>query len=204
VKYFKLDPKFPNLLFQAGFKTTLVFLQDLLKDYLERTLSKCTDRAVALSGLAARIARVLDCKENYGIFDLYLPRNLLWQRSDLQSMMERIKYESRDVPSWSWTAYTRGIEFMNVDFGKLDLFENLSFDEEDKQALITNVWEFHGCHLKDTEKAESEAARREILDSCETERGWIMYDARGRKTFSLNEVLLWGGQVQRISRSIIC
>jgi len=80
-------------------------------------------------------------------------------------------------------AYTGGIEFMNVDFGKLDLFKNLSFDEKDKQALITDVWEFQDCHLKEAEKAESEAARREILDSCESERGWIMYDVEGKKDF---------------------
>jgi hypothetical protein len=158
-------------------------LQNLLKDYSERSLSECTDRAVAFSGLAARIARALNCKENYGIFGLYLHRNLLWQRSGLQSMMERVEYKSCDVPSWSWMAYTGGIEFVNIDFGKLDLFKNLSFDEKDKQALITNAWEFQDCHLKETEKAELEAARREILDSCETERGWIMYDIEGKENF---------------------
>lgn len=117
VKHFKLDPEFPRLLFGSGFGATLLFLQDLLKGYSERNLSECTDRAIALSGLAARIARALYCEENYGIFGLYLYRNLLWQRSDPQSIMERIEYKSRDVPSWSWMAYTGGIKFVNVDFG---------------------------------------------------------------------------------------
>jgi hypothetical protein len=161
---------------------TLVFLQNLLQDYSERALSRCTDRAVALSGLVARIASALRCEGNYGIFGFYLHRNLLWQRSGLQST-KRIEYTPRDVPSWSWMAYTGGIEFMDVGFGKLDLFENLSFDKQDKQALITNVWEFQDCHLKETERAESEAARHTILDSCETERGWIMYDVDGKEDF---------------------
>jgi len=183
VKHFKLDPEFPSLLFKSGLKSTLVFLKDLLKDYSKRTLTKDTDRAVALSGLAARIAGALSCKEHYGIFSFYLHRNLLWQRSDLQSMMERIESKSRDVPSWSWMAYTGGIEFMNVDFGELDLFKNLGFDKKDNQALITDVWEFQDCHLKETEKAESEVARREILDSYKTKRGWLMYNVKGKEDF---------------------
>ncbi|PVH68168.1 HET-domain-containing protein, partial [Cadophora sp. DSE1049] len=81
-KYFKLDPKFPNLLLRSGFAETIRFLQSLLADYSNRELSKDTDRAVALSGLAVRIARALDCQECYGIFDLYLHRTLLWRRSD--------------------------------------------------------------------------------------------------------------------------
>jgi hypothetical protein len=164
---------------QSGFRATLVFLQSLLEDYSKRSLSEPTDRAVALFGLAARIASALDCKENYGIFDLYLHRNLLWQRSDLQNMIQRIEYKSRNVPSWSWMAYTRGIEFINVNLSQLDVINNLRFDKRDKQALITNVWEFQDCHLKEKKKAESQAARREILDSCETERGWIMYNVEG-------------------------
>jgi hypothetical protein len=80
-------------------------------------------------------------------------------------------------------AYTGHIEFMNVEFGKFYLFKKLIFGEEGKQVLITNVWEFRDCHLKKTEKAESEAARRKILDSCETDRGWIMYDVEGNKDF---------------------
>jgi hypothetical protein len=87
-------------------------------------------------------------------------------------------------------AYTGGIKFINVDFGKLDLFENLSFDEKDKQALITNVWEFQDCHLKETEKAEPKAARREIFDSCETVRGWIIYDVEGEDFLSERGVVV--------------
>jgi hypothetical protein len=93
-------------------------------------------------------------------------------------------------------AYTRGIEFMDVDFGKLDLFENLSFDGKDNQALITNVWEFQDCHLKETAKAKPEAARREILDSCKTERGWIIYDVKGKEDFLLERAVVVGSKDQ--------
>jgi hypothetical protein len=181
LKDFKLDPNFPSLLFKSGLEDTLSFLEDLLKDYSNRALSERTDRAIALSGLAARIGKALDCEEKYGIFELYLHRNLLWQWDNLQATIERIEYKSRDVPSWSWMAYTRGIDFMNLDFGKLELFKNLRFDkkhENDKQTLITNIWEFQYCHLKEMEKAESVAAHCEIFDSCDAKKGWIVYDVK--------------------------
>lgn len=168
------------MLFKSGFGATLTFLEDLLKDYSKRALSEPTDRASALSGLVVRIAKALNCEENYGIFRLYLQRNLLWERDVLQSMMERIEYKSRDVPSWSWMAYTGGIDFMDLEYGKLDLFVNLYFD--DKQTLTTNVWEFQDCHLNETTKADL-VARREILDSCNANKGWIVYDVEGGDDF---------------------
>jgi hypothetical protein len=185
-KDFKLDPNFPSLLYMSGFRDTLSFLENLLKDYSKRSLSKRTDRAIALSGLAARIAEALDCEERYGIFGLYLHRNLLWQRCNLQNTMERIKYDSRDVPSWSWMAYTGGINFMKLDFGKLEVFSNLRFDmehENDKQTLIANVWEFQDCHLKEMEEAGSVAAHCEIFDSCDAKKGWIVYDVKREADF---------------------
>ncbi|RFU29281.1 hypothetical protein B7463_g7054, partial [Scytalidium lignicola] len=174
-KHFMLDPKFPSLLFNSGYDTTRGVLQSFLVDYSKRGLSKPTDRVVALSGLAARIAKALRCEERYGIFNLYLHRNLLWRRSSLH--MIRIKYEPLEVPSWSWMAYTGGIEFMDDHHLAVEVFKNLSFAEWDKKALITNVWEFRDCHLK-KEEAESDATGRQILDSRGTKIGWIMYDVK--------------------------
>lgn len=184
-KDFRLDPNFPSSLYISGFRVTMSFLEDLLKDYSKCALSERTDRAIALSGLAARIARALRCEEKYGIFDLYLHRNLLW-RCDLQSTMERIEHKPRNVPSWSWMAYTGGIDFMNLDFGKLEVFENLRFDknhENDKQTLVTNVWEFRDFHLKEVEKAGLLAARCEIFDSRNAKKGWIVYDVKREADF---------------------
>jgi len=185
-KHFKLDPKFPSLLFKSGFDTTLYFLQSLLEDYSNRTLSEPTDRHVALSGLAARIAKALNCEESYGIFGLYLHRNLLWQRSGL---LERIAYKPPAVPSWSWMAYTGGIKFMDIDVFKLDLFKNLKFYGDNKQALITDVWKFRG-DLK--AKEQSEAVSRRILDSYGKERGWIVYDVKGEEDLASKRSVVVG------------
>ncbi|CAI6096506.1 unnamed protein product [Clonostachys chloroleuca] len=105
----KLDPKFPYHLQHSGVRSTIHFLQSLLEDYSKRGLSSPTNRAVALSGLAARIATALQCKDAYGYsaFGFYLHRSLLWQRTDLQK--KRIQYGTgKEVPSWSWMAYEGG------------------------------------------------------------------------------------------------
>jgi hypothetical protein len=186
-KHFKLDPKFPNLLFDSGYSSTMYFLQSFLVDYSNRGLSKKTDRVVALSGLAARIARALGCSESFGIFELYLHRNLLWRQS---GPTERIKYKPFEVPSWSWMAYTGGIEFIGDSYGELEVFKNLKFSEGDQKALVTNVWEFRNCNLK--EQAKLGATRRQILESSEKEIGWIMYDAEDEKDLRRRQSVVVG------------
>ncbi|RKK27411.1 hypothetical protein BFJ66_g16668 [Fusarium oxysporum f. sp. cepae] len=192
-KYFKLDPKFPDRLRTSGFHSTISFIQSFLEDYSKRGLSKPTDRAVAISGLAQRIERALSCEARYGVFEFFFHRNLLWQRSDLEKT-ERIKYEESDkVPSWSWMAYPGGIkfiEFEEVGYGKLELFDKLKFDQEDKRALITDIWTFRDCHLN--RKERSDTGRYEVLDSGEKVRGWAMYDVKHGEGFDNERAVVIG------------
>jgi hypothetical protein len=165
-----LDPDFPKRLLRSGHQRTMEFIHFLFEDYSKRDLTKKTDRAVAISGLEARIARALRCQSRYGIFQQYLHRNLLWQMSD--NKMERIMYKNRNVPSWSWMAYNGGIQFMDIPFGTVDWIDNLRFDEECKHALITNVGEFRDCTM------EPDGKYYAILDFSRTKRGWIQYDVK--------------------------
>jgi hypothetical protein len=187
-KKFKLDPHFPDLLYSSGISLTLRFLQSFLEDYSKRGLSVPTDRAIALSGLAARIARALHCKEEYGIFGLFLHRTLLWQRLDLHNKMKRIDYKAGQVPSWSWMAYAGGIEFTKFDFGDFDLFDNLKFVEGDESALITDVWGFQDCSL--AQEAESKVMSYQILDQSKEKRGRIVYDVEGGTDISLERCVV--------------
>jgi hypothetical protein len=76
---FKLDPIFPHLLYKSGFALTMRFLLFFLADYSRRGLSKSSDRAVAISGLVARIQEVLGCETRYGIFAFVMaPTSMLW------------------------------------------------------------------------------------------------------------------------------
>lgn len=89
--------------------------------------------------------------------------------------MTRILHEPGEVPSWSWMVYTGGIEFAEDKFGDLDLLQNVRFAEEDRKVLITDLWEFVDCHLKEEEE-ESRATSRKIVTSSGREIGRISYD----------------------------
>ena len=163
-----LDPNFPNRLLKSGHQRTMEFIHFLFKDYSKRDLTEKTDRAVATSGLEARIAGALRCQSRYGIFEKYLHRNLLWQASD--NKMERIVYKSQNVPSWSWMAYNGGIQFMDIPFGTVHWIDNLRFDKRRELLLITYVGKFRDCTM------EPDGKHYTILDFGRTKRGWIQYD----------------------------
>lgn len=148
-----------------------------LADYSNRGLTKRTDRVRALYGLTTRIARALSCQVLFGIFELFLHRTLLWQRT---GPMERIDYGSPGVPSWSWMAYTGGIKFIDNRFGALQISIPLKFCEGDTKALTTDVWKFEdGCCIGEG----LETTRRKILDSLWHEIGWLSFDVEDRKEF---------------------
>ena len=138
-QFFILDPNFPDHLLQSGKERTLNCISFLLKDYSKRNLTVQTDRRVAMSGLEDRIARALKCRSRYGIFERYLHRTLLWHASI--DKVEEIPY-SYQIPSWSWMAYTGGIELLDVRLGEVDLIDHIMFDEECEHALITNALGF--------------------------------------------------------------
>ncbi|KAH7061846.1 heterokaryon incompatibility protein-domain-containing protein [Paraphoma chrysanthemicola] len=177
-KYFMLDPDFPARLFESGNRRTTEFIQFLSEEYSKRGLTQKTDRRVAISGLEDRIARTRRCQTRYGVFQPYLHRNLLWQRSG-EERMKRIGYKTQVVPSWSWMAYDGGIQFMDIPFGKVDWMVSLRFNKNhkfgwfnknQKSTLVTDIGVFRNCSL---EKRDISYA---ILDSSKAERGWIRYD----------------------------
>ncbi|KAF2181010.1 hypothetical protein K469DRAFT_793617, partial [Zopfia rhizophila CBS 207.26] len=175
--FFMLDPNFPRRLLTSGDQRTVEFIHFLSKDYSKRDLTEETDRCVAISGLEARIARSIGCQSRYGIFQQYLHRNLLWQRSN-EEKTKRIGYVTQTVPSWSWMAYDGGIQFMDIPFGDVDWNDKLRFNRKykhvfnktGKHALVTDVGVFRNCSL------EQKGIGYAILDSSKTERGWIQYD----------------------------
>jgi hypothetical protein len=89
--------------------------QDLYERYSNLALSVKTDRPIAIKGLETRLIRTFETVGGYGIFDLYLHRGLLWQRSG--DTLDRITSRGERVPSWSWMAYEGGIRYMDVPLG---------------------------------------------------------------------------------------
>jgi hypothetical protein len=99
--------------------------------------------------------------------------------------MRRIDYKPSEVPSWSWMAYTGEIEFVVKDwFPQFDGFRNLKFAFEDRKVLITDLWEFGECRLKE-EEGGSGAMSREIVTLSGRKVGWISYDTESGQDLPL-------------------
>jgi hypothetical protein len=103
-----LDPSFPERLLNAGDERTIEFIQFLSTEYSRRGLTEETDRCTAISGLESRIAQANKCETKIVIFESFLHRSLLWERSGERNT-DRIGYDTQIVPSWSWMAYSGSI-----------------------------------------------------------------------------------------------
>jgi hypothetical protein len=88
--------------------------------YSRLGFTKQEDRPVAISGLEKRLVRTFDTKGGYGIFESYLARALLWRRPDSTALTRIIYHPDRQVPSWSWMAYSGGIDYVSIDFEAAD------------------------------------------------------------------------------------
>ncbi|KAK4194081.1 heterokaryon incompatibility protein-domain-containing protein [Triangularia verruculosa] len=147
-QYFILDPHFPDRLNITGFERTADFVQFLFGKYSTSSLSFETDRDVAIYSLVVRIGEVLSTEVRYGIFRCFLGSLLLWRRVHEKS--PPISYKDRTVPSWSWMAYSGGIDF--ISDAKKDLlvprFVDLGF-ADDGQTLNVKVRKFGGnCRME--------------------------------------------------------
>ena len=177
-KYFVLDPNFPGRLLGAGSERTIEFIQFLSTEYSRRDLTEKTDRCAALFGIESRIAQAKNCETRFGIFQSFLHRSLLWQRSEERDT-DRIDYGAQIVPSWSWMAYSGSVQFMDIAFGKVEWVFSLRFNKTNehsesdkvwKSALVTEIGSFQRCNF------ERRGTGYANLDLDEAERGWIQYD----------------------------
>ncbi|KAF2189860.1 HET-domain-containing protein [Zopfia rhizophila CBS 207.26] len=183
-KFFMLDSNFPDRLLKSGNRRTIEFIHSVFEDYSKRGLTIGTDRRVAISGLEARIAHARGCESRYGIFEQYLHRNLLWQRSEERT--KPIEYGTWTVPSWSWMAYNGGIEFMDIPFGDVDWIDKLRFDKECELALIADVGMFLDCTV------QPDGNQYAVLDFGGMKRGWIHYDVEESKNLRKIECVVAG------------
>ncbi|KAK0704361.1 heterokaryon incompatibility protein-domain-containing protein, partial [Lasiosphaeris hirsuta] len=190
-KFIDLDPNFPSRLGSDYFNNVIKFLQSLFETYSTRELSVPADRAVALSGLLARIGSVFECKQSYGILEKFLHRTLIWHWTIPRK--ENTVDENSEVPSWSWMRYKGGIQFHQIRYGEWDKFRNLQFTR-DGRALVTNVWEFRNCRLQKDLGADSTGIRHQILDSSGELRGCVMYDVEDYSTLCLEWAIILGAK----------
>jgi hypothetical protein len=177
-KYFMLDPNFPERLLKAGDRRTINFIQFLSAEYSRRGLTEKTDRRSAIYGLESRIAQAKKCETRFGIFESFLHRCLLWQRSGKEDM-DRIDYKTQIVPSWSWMAYNGSFHFTDIAFDQVEWVRSLGFNKPNEHSgfneklestLITDISSFRRCNVERKDTGYT------VLNLDGAERGEIQYD----------------------------
>jgi len=126
------DPCFPQILENAKQGERIQRYQDLYRRYSRLGLTNDCDRPLAIDGLQSRILTTLGISGGFGIFDEgerkkgMLRRSLLWIRGKDTECLKKIVFP-RDraisvVPSWSWMAYTGGIDYLSDpdEFGGIE------------------------------------------------------------------------------------
>lgn len=123
------DPHFPRILLAAQQGERIVRCLDLFKFYSHLALSNTSDRPYALDGLQSRILTALNSRGGFGVLDEggkrqgLLRRSLLWHRDPDTPRLERIVFPPHRaislMPSWSWMAYTGGIDYLEIPFGRI-------------------------------------------------------------------------------------
>ena len=106
----------------------IVRYQNLFAQYSRLGLTRPSDRPYAIDGLQTRLLRAFRTTEGgFGLIDEgpaqrgHLRRSLLWQRGEEVERLEPIDFSGTTgvrPPSWSWMAYTGGIDYLEPEFNK--------------------------------------------------------------------------------------
>ncbi|RTE68477.1 hypothetical protein BHE90_017145 [Fusarium euwallaceae] len=106
------DPDFPSLSLKHLSPTQLY--EQIYERYSRLRHAVTSDRPLAIAAVETRLLRALDTTGGYGILKRHVGRSLLWRRG-LGEQMVRIQFPpSHAIPSWSWMAWTGGIEYLDL------------------------------------------------------------------------------------------
>jgi len=182
---FQSDPDFPSSIKYHRYRSAQIELfQSLFQDYSKFSITKETDRTVAIDSLATALAgrEALDTKVCYGIFERYLHRSLLWQPAQ-NIPLRQISYpDGKAPPSWSWMAYhwqiqyLRSVKFGDVEWDKSVRIVNIKASDEarkpenDGYVLEARVRRLQGCNIT------PESAGHVVWDEKDNEVGRLWFD----------------------------
>ncbi|KAH5594453.1 hypothetical protein HBI24_006400 [Parastagonospora nodorum] len=119
------DPDFPNSIYKHGKSFRIDLFQQTYEEFSSLEFTVDTDRAVAISGLESRLAKLYG-SASYGLVhdpqDIgYLIRSLLWQRESQCLALVRLKYPpGRQIPSCSWMSVKGPISYLHVPLTRMD------------------------------------------------------------------------------------
>lgn len=162
------DPNFPRILTGSLRSERIIRYQQIFQDYSRLEMSWAYDRPIAIDSLQRRLLRVWGVKGGFGVFDDgksegLICRSLLWHRGDdsKDRSLEFIKFHNhRSVsppPSWSWMAYTGGIDYFQQDFGRIDWEQvempwNRMGGSGDTVALMANAQKYDPSAMSTVDK----------------------------------------------------
>ncbi|KAI9857992.1 MAG: hypothetical protein M1813_007962 [Trichoglossum hirsutum] len=119
----------------------------------------------AISGLEQRLATTFGTESRYGVFEKYLHRSLLWQRSGSNRMVPISYAKDVTVSSWSWTAYDGEFEYLEIESSDVEWNEGV--------MLADNSLKAHGTCIIKAKEGRGES-------------GWLKYD--GKPLMDLREL----------------
>ena len=164
------DPKYPRSFAWQENSDKIKLFQYLFSKYSQLGITKPTDRPIAIRGLIDRLEAKLGTTVNFGIFECYLHRSLLWQRSS-STRMQRIADETNLIaPSWSWMAYDGQIDYMEIDFGSVSWLQRVRLVDG---LLETQVRKFQNCIIKPQNDSSGTCV---MSDNTGNGDSWLKYD----------------------------
>ncbi|KAH7113157.1 hypothetical protein B0J13DRAFT_574809 [Dactylonectria estremocensis] len=145
------------------------------------------------------LAKAFNTNVRYGIFEHYLHRSLLWQRSQ-GIPMRRISYAAgKTPPSWSWVAYHRQIKYLgfqpvewnkSVQFVEDKASNAASNPENDGYVLKARVRRLRDCEIK------PKGPKHVIRDRKDNEVGHLRFDTQPGKASTEVRCAIMGREIR--------
>ncbi|KAL5586394.1 hypothetical protein FOBRF1_016264 [Fusarium oxysporum] len=114
------DSDFPKAILKYYKGGRITLFQNLYEKYSRLNFSYTSDRPVAILGLEKHLSSVLQTRGEFGVFEQYLARSLLWSRPENISLNSITFQDDYHVPSWSWMAYEGPITYANIPFDEAE------------------------------------------------------------------------------------
>ncbi|EXK29255.1 serine/threonine protein kinase [Fusarium oxysporum f. sp. melonis 26406] len=114
------DSDFPRAILKYYKGGRITLFQNLYEKYSRLNFSYTSDRPVAILGLEKHLSSVLQTRGEFGVFEQYLARSLLWSRPENIFLNSITFQDDYHVPSWSWMAYEGPITYANIPFDEVE------------------------------------------------------------------------------------
>ncbi|EXA36117.1 serine/threonine protein kinase [Fusarium oxysporum f. sp. pisi HDV247] len=114
------DSDFPRAILKYYKGGRITLFQNLYEKYSRLNFSYTSDRPVAILGLEKHLSSVLQTRGEFGVFEQYLARSLLWSRPENILLNSITFQDDYHVPSWSWMAHEGPIIYANIPFDEVE------------------------------------------------------------------------------------